>query len=142
MKQSPSEANIHTVPHASIHLAWNPRFITAFQNSPNEVHTLFFFFKSHLSLSLHLSPGHSSSNLFRFPDEKGCKAFLPCMLHAPPFLSLLILSSFCWVKRTNYEAPQYTSMVFSNLLLLPPRSKYSQYLVLTHHILVLIPVNL
>lgn len=35
----------------------------------------FFFFKSHLSLSSYLSPGHSISDLFRFPDEKVVKHF-------------------------------------------------------------------
>lgn len=142
MEQSPSEANIHTVPHASIHFVWNPRLFTAFQNSPNEVHT-HFFLQEPFKFILRSKPRSFQFQSLQVSWWKFCRYFSHacCMPHNLIFIDsvILLLGEEC----TNYEAPHYTSMVFSSLLLLPLRSKYyPQYLALTHHIPVLIPVNL
>jgi len=76
MEQSPSEANIHTVPHASNPSCMESKVHYCLSELTKWSSHTFCSFKSHLSLSSYLSPGHSSSDLFRIPDEKAC-----CMPH-------------------------------------------------------------
>jgi hypothetical protein len=115
MKQSPSEANCRSASQEILRILWNPKIhYRAYRNLPlvriltqmNSVHIFPLYFpKIHFNIIFLSTPTSSEWSLpFSFSDKEFVRILhLPCVLHAPPILSFLIVLG-CGLYDRGFES--------------------------------------